>query len=73
MSNVETVQKGDKLNSPTVSNYTEKMMLKVLFEHKGLETLLKKLGGKVMRWHKHWDYPINWSKKKNYLKSWRSY
>lgn len=42
MSNVETVQKGYKLNSPTVSNYTEKMMLKVLFEHKGLETLFEK-------------------------------
>ena len=41
MSNVETVQKGYKLNSPTVSNYTEKMMLKVLFEHKGLETLFE--------------------------------
>ena len=41
MSNVETVQKGYKLNSPTVSNYTEKMMLKVLFEHKGLGTLFE--------------------------------
>ena len=41
MSNVEIVQKGYKLNSPTVSNYTEKMMLKVLFEHKGLETLFE--------------------------------
>ena len=41
MSNVETVQKRYKLNSPTVSNYTEKMMLKVLFEHKGLETLFE--------------------------------
>ena len=41
MSNVETVQKEYKLNSPTVSNYTEKMMLKVLFEHKGLETLFE--------------------------------
>lgn len=39
MSNIETAQKGYKLNSPTVSNYTEKMMLKVLFEYKGLETL----------------------------------
>lgn len=30
-----------KLNPPTVSLYTEKMMLKVLFEHKGLETLFE--------------------------------
>ena len=41
MSNVKTMQKEYKLNSPTVSNYTEKMMLKVLFEHKGLETLFE--------------------------------
>lgn len=39
MSNVEIAQKGYKLNSLTVSNYTEKMILKVLFEHKGKQCL----------------------------------
>lgn len=34
-------QKEYNLNPPTVSLYTEKMMLKVLFEHKGLETLFE--------------------------------
>lgn len=37
MLSTETEEKAYKLNPPTVSTYTEKMMLKVLFEHKGLE------------------------------------
>ena len=37
MLRIETEQKVYKLNPPTVSTYTEKIMLKVLFEHKGLE------------------------------------
>lgn len=41
MTAVKNEQKECKLNQSTVSFYTEKMMLKVLFEHKGLEILFE--------------------------------
>ena len=32
-----------KLNPPTVSSYTENMMLKILFEHKGFSEVREQL------------------------------
>ena len=38
-----------KLNPPTVSSYTENMMLKVLFEHKGFSEVFGRVVGEVMK------------------------
>lgn len=38
-----------KLNPPTVSSYTENMMLKILFEHKGFPKYFGRAAGEAMK------------------------
>ncbi len=38
-----------KLNPPTVSSYTENMMLKVLFEHKGFSEVFRESSWEAMK------------------------
>ena len=38
-----------KLNPPTVSSYTENMMLKILFEHKGFSEVFRESSCETMK------------------------